>query len=216
MEQYYVYVLQNPKKRLGLDETNPYKIEYEPFYVGKGKGDRSEVHYSRVISNNESHNLKLLAEINHLRTLGVTPLVSRIYFNSDESKVYEKEMEVIKYFGLRYKDGYLVNVSTGKAGGWGGPRNPTFDRMESGSHNFLTKNPQLDTPKLNTLRRMLLEVEESSDLSDSKWLTRTGYSNLKSLKLGISRLVTRDNLPYAVIGNKVISTKVKWTKSHRQ
>jgi hypothetical protein len=201
-ETYYVYVLQNPKKPLRFS-TDKYGLKYEPFYVGKGSGDRSEVHYEGVISRNSSHNQKLTSEINKLRTYGVKPVVTKVFITKDEEKAYEKESEIISHYGIRYKDGLLVNAGTGKAGGWGGELNPTFHRMQIGTHNFQTSNPQVDTLKITKLKKMILEVEKSESLLKRKWRSRTGYSNLKSIKVGIHRIIQRDNLPYYVTGNTI-------------
>lgn len=198
--QYYVYVLQNPRKPLKYN-TDKYGLKYEPFYVGKGQGGRADIHYINSISYNSSHNSKLLDELTRLRTYGVKPVVTKVFFTRDESKAYDKEEELIDHYGLRYKDGLLVNSVKGKAGGWGGLLNPTYDRMEIGNHNFQTDNPQLDTPKIKKLKKMILEVDTSDNLKNSKWLTRTGYSNPKSLKIGINRIIQRDNLPYTIEGN---------------
>lgn len=203
---YYVYILQNPKKLNGTLKDK-YGIKYEPFYVGKGKNQRSDLHYKNVIAYNSSHNSKLLEEINSLRTYGSMPVVTKIFESTNEELVYKKEQEAISYYGLRYKDGLLVNSSSGKAGGWGGELNPTFDRMERGSHNFLQSNPQLDTPKINALKKMILEVEVEESLLKPKWITRTGYSTVKSLKIGISRIIKRDSLNYSIVGNTLRKIK---------
>jgi hypothetical protein len=202
-EEYYVYILQNPKKPLRFS-TDKYGLEYEPFYVGKGKGDRSEVHYNNLVSRNDSHNGRLWAELSKLRSYGVEPVVSKIYFTDDESEAYEKEGEVISHYGIRYKDGILVNTSLGKAGGWGGESNPTYDRMQAGTHNFQVGNPQINTPQIAKLKKMILEVSLEKDLKDDRWLRRAGYSNFKSLRIGIERIISRDNLNYYIEDYKLI------------
>jgi hypothetical protein len=207
-KKFYVYVLQNPKKPLRFN-SDSYKLKYEPFYVGKGSGSRAEVHYNNFLKKGESHNTKLLAEITKLKSYGVQPLISKIFESYDEEKVYEKEAELISHYGFRYKDGLLVNASTGKAGGWGGELNPTYDRMEFGTHNFQVKNPQLDTPKILKLKKMILEVDKEDMLNKPKWLSRTGYSNTKALKIGIKRVIERYNLPYKINRNTLKKNESK-------
>lgn len=200
-KKYYVYVLQNPRKPLKFSLSDKYGLKYEPFYVGKGSGSRAEIHYENFVNKRESHNTKLLAEITKLESYGVQPIVSKIFESYSEQDAYEKESEVINHYGFRYKDGLLVNASPGKAGGWGGELNPTYDRMEFGTHNFQKNNPQIDTPKILKLKKMILEVDKSEMLNKPKWLSRTGYSNLKALKIGIKRIIVRDNLPYEINRN---------------
>jgi hypothetical protein len=199
-DKFYIYVLQNPRKPLRFN-TDKYGLKFEPFYVGKGQGNRSDVHYENFMSYDTSHNSKLLAELTRLRSYGVKPVVSKIYFCKKEEDAYRKEREVIEHYGIRYKDGLLLNASSGKAGGWGGELNPTFDRMQRGDHNFLTANPQLESPKIKKLKKMILEVDDKSYLLDPKWLKRTGYSSIKSLKVGIQRIIDRDKLPYQIVGS---------------
>ena len=203
-KEYYVYVLQNPKKPL-KHKTDKYGLDHEPFYIGKGTGKRSEAHLDGVIKRDEAHNTRLWSEINLIRSYGKTPIVTKVFTSENESLVYAKEAELINHYGLRYKDGLLVNVSTGKAGGWGGASNPTFDRMDLGTHNFQVNNPQYDTPQVTRLKKMILEVSTSSQVSDSKWLKRTGYSTLKALKIGINRIISRDKLKYKLVGSTLTS-----------
>lgn len=200
-KDYYVYVLQNPKKPLRF-KTDKYGLEYEPFYVGKGKGDRSNVHLNSVVKRDTAHNSRLLAEILMIQSYGMDPIVTKVFLNLDEEKSYELESEVITHYGLRYKDGLLVNASFGKAGGWGGFQNPTHHRMKIGTHNFQTSNPQISTPKITKLRKMILEVDKEESITNPKWLKRTGYSDIRSLKIGISRVLSREpQLPYIISGN---------------
>jgi len=205
-QEYYVYVLQNPRKPLRFN-TDKYGLKYEPFYVGKGSGRRAEIHYENFISYNTSHNGRLLSELTMLKSWGVKPIVTKILVTYDEQTAYDKEAELISHYGIRYKDGLLVNSGSGKAGGWGGELNPTYNRMDFGTHNFQIANPQVDTPKIAKLKKMILEVETSESLTKSKWITRTGYSNIKALKIGIKRIIMRDNLKYSITGNMIHKLK---------
>lgn len=206
-KDYYVYVLQNPKKPLRF-KTDKYGLEYEPFYVGKGKGGRSDVHLSSVLKRDTAHNSRLWAEISMIQSYGMNPVVTKLYINLDEDKAYELESEVITHYGVRYKDGLLVNASFGKAGGWGGYLNPTYHRMKIGTHNFQTSNPQFETPKVKKLKKMILEIDTEASIKDPKWLKRTGYSDIRALKIGITRILSREpNLPYRLESNKIKRTK---------
>lgn len=199
--EYYVYVLQDSTKRLFTKDK--YGLEYKPFYVGKGKGNRAEIHNHNAFQNNFSHNLKLLNEIQKIKIKGGKVIVSKVYRNDEEDLVYKQESEMIHHYGLRHKDGILVNSGTGKAGGWGGSMNPTYDRMQLGTHNFLKNNPQVESPKVRKLTKMIKEVDTEVDINKLNWVTRSGYSDTRSLRLGIERIIRRNNLPYKLIGNNL-------------
>ena len=79
--EYYVYILVEPVNNL-------------PFYVGKGKGRRAEVHISK------SHNRKNNEYINTLSEVGLAPQIKYIR-NLDEKTSYEYEEFLISYFGRK-------------------------------------------------------------------------------------------------------------------
>lgn len=198
--EYYVYILQDSTKKLvGKDKNN---LLFTPFYVGKGVGNRSEVHLHNAIKNNFSHNHKLLKEILDIKKHGGKIIVTRLYTSKNELDVYKKEKDTILTYGLRHKGGILVNAGTGIAGGWGAEMNPTFARMTNGVHNFQVNNPQVNHPRFTNLKEMLSKVDPSGvDIQNEKWVETTGYASVKALKIGLLRLIHRDKLPYVLTGN---------------
>lgn len=46
--RFYVYALLDPRKP-GKYKYGEYEFDYEPFYVGKGSGDRCEHHLPRLM-----------------------------------------------------------------------------------------------------------------------------------------------------------------------
>jgi hypothetical protein len=143
----------------------------------------------------------LLSEILKIRSKGGEVIVTKVFFDEDEEIVYNKEKDIILYYGLKHKDGLLVNAGTGKAGGWGGNLNPTFDRMDLGTHNFLQNNPQVKSPKVRKLTKMIKEVDTEVDIIKNNWYRKAQYSNTKSLKIGIMRILLRDKLNYTLTNN---------------
>ena len=201
-QTYYVYILQDSTKK--LYQKDKYNLKFKPFYVGKGKGNRSQVHEYNAVTHNNSHNTSLLSEILKIRSKGGEVIVTKVFFDEDEELVYNKEKDVILYYGLKHKDGLLVNAGTGKAGGWGGNLNPTFDRMDIGTHNFLQNNPQVKSPKVRKLTKMIKEVDKEVDILKNNWYKKAQYSNNKSLRIGIMRILLRDKLPYTLIKNTLV------------
>lgn len=201
-KEYYIYILQDPNKKvMGPDK---YGLKNRPFYVGKGKGSRSRMHEYNVEKYGTSHNSSLLAKLMKLKSMGKSPIVTKVYFTDDEDIAYEKETEIINHYGLKYKDGLLLNAGSGKAGGWGGQRNPTFDRMQFGNHNFQTSNPQVSSPKVRKLTKMIKEVNGTTDIVKSQWVTKSGYVSIKALKTGINRIISRDKLSYKLDNNNLV------------
>ena len=92
--KYYVYILQNPRKPLKYN-TDKYGLKYEPFYVGKGTGNRAESHYQNSGSFGSLHNMKLLDELLKLKSYGKKPIISKVFTTFEEGKAYEKEEEII-------------------------------------------------------------------------------------------------------------------------
>lgn len=199
-KEYYVYVLQDSTKK--LPKRDKCNLSYKPFYVGKGFGNRSQVHTYNAEKHNYSHNYKLLNEIVDIKKRGGKVIVSLIFHSMDEDAVYEKEKSTILFYGLRHKGGILVNASSGKSGGWGAERNPTYERMNSGSHNFQTSNPQIINPKLILLSKMIRSVDKKGiNIETEGWVEKAEYANIKALRIGIIRVIIREGLPYKLSSN---------------
>lgn len=111
--EFYVYIY--------LDPTKPgnyiYKdliFQYEPFYVGIGKGGRYLSHIKE--SYNKNNNLKL-NKIRKILKLGLTPLIIKIYNNITREEVIKIEIDIITFFGKKIDNGILTNITDGGDGG---------------------------------------------------------------------------------------------------
>jgi hypothetical protein len=95
---YYVYQLIDP-------------INNQPFYVGKGKGDRARSH---LTPNKKTNNPRKDNKINEIRNLGYEPLVKYLFENLTSEDAYTKEEELIRTLGrVGYDDfGVLTNIKT--------------------------------------------------------------------------------------------------------
>lgn len=105
---YYVYLLIDPRVN-------------QPFYVGKGKGDRVKQHYYNWTVN-KRHNVHKLNIINKLKMQGFVPtyeLAATGFKTSKDAGEYEKHL--ISLWGREWydKDGILTNVAPGGEGGPG-------------------------------------------------------------------------------------------------
>lgn len=102
--EYYVYAL--------LDTRKPsQEFGFEPFYIGKGKNNRGEMHLS--INNFEiNSNPKKVNKINSIRKNGYEPKFVKIKEFLDENAAYDFEAELIKKYGRSGLDenGVLTNL----------------------------------------------------------------------------------------------------------
>ena len=59
---YYTYLLLDPRKQ-GKFQFGLLKLKFEPFYCGKGTGDRAWTHATKILAGKHSHNLHLAFKI---------------------------------------------------------------------------------------------------------------------------------------------------------
>ena len=104
--QFYTYLLKRPDGR--------------PFYVGKGncRGFRIEDHIKEVLSNKIINQYKA-GVIRKIWGEGKQIDYEIVLFNKDESKVFDKEKELIKFYGRKNKGGILTNLTDGGDGIYG-------------------------------------------------------------------------------------------------
>lgn len=121
-KKFYVYVLLDPRKpgkyEYGFGESRV-EFDYEPFYVGKGSGNRIyESCRVRSAGNSKSHKNNLLRK---LRNLGLRPVALKYVELSQEDVAYAVEAELVATIG-KYIDsrGPLTNNADGGVGGSSG------------------------------------------------------------------------------------------------
>lgn len=114
---FFVYVYLNPEK-VGSFQYDNLHFDYEPFYVGKGKGNRDTKRLERVRKNNKIREKSFL--INKLKSLhrkNLSPIHIRVYDKLTEEEAFTKEKFLIEIIGRRdLKLGPLVNLTNGGDG----------------------------------------------------------------------------------------------------
>jgi hypothetical protein len=92
MNHYYTYIYLDPSKP-GIWKTSFVSFLFEPFYVGKGQGDRLYFHLTDKRKNHKCH------KISKIIKNGLQPVVLKIHENQSEIKALENESILIKEIG---------------------------------------------------------------------------------------------------------------------
>lgn len=127
--KYYVYIYLDPRKP-GQYRYDDLLLEYEPFYVGKGSGNRYLVHLNRSINNSSwEHNSRKYSKIKSILGDGFEPIIVIYNWldNEDESLLLEKIL-VEKIGKIIDKRGPLTNVLDG------GVRSPSLSGELNGMY----------------------------------------------------------------------------------
>lgn len=113
--EYYVYVYLDTKKP-GRFIYGEYQFDYEPFYIGKGKGERYRKHLLTV-KNGKYSNLPKNHIIKKILDEEKEPIILKYFQNIDEKTSFMLEEDMIKNIGrFDKKSGPLRNLSDGGEG----------------------------------------------------------------------------------------------------
>lgn len=113
-DQFYVYAYLDPRKP-GTFTYADISFDYEPFYIGKGKGNRFTVHLVEKSSGNRHKYNK----IQSIRKIGAEPIVLKIKEDLTEEEAWDYEYSLIESIGRSvFKTGPLTNLKDGGAGGF--------------------------------------------------------------------------------------------------
>lgn len=116
MNDYYIYCYLNPLKP-GIFKYGDYTFDFEPFYIGKGKGDRINHHVQRCHLKNDRNLLKVHI-INKILHLNLDIIKIKLLSNLAEEDALIKEVYFVNLIGRRnLNKGSLANLTNGGDGG---------------------------------------------------------------------------------------------------
>lgn len=94
---FYVYIYYHPESA-------------QPFYVGKGSGNRFKKHLTETKDTTE--NYKKWAYIQGLRNKGLEPVIKKVFETAVEDEAYDEETRLIRLYGRQGIDieGILTNI----------------------------------------------------------------------------------------------------------
>lgn len=131
MNEYYVYALLDPRKH-GNFVYEKYVFEYEPFYIGKGKGKRFLCHFCKSsLSHKTRKNSKIKSILHNMR-----PITYILLENLSEEESYREEAKTINIIGrLDENSGPLTNNNFGGIGVMSGMKHTDEAKRKISLHN---------------------------------------------------------------------------------
>jgi hypothetical protein len=115
-KRFYVYVLRRP------DNHDPFYVWKScPFYVGKGSGNRKDIHHQEVTKylKNKSKITHKISTIIHLWGKGLDYEAEILFDNLTEKESFLLETQLIEKYGRKENGGCLTNYTNGGEGSSG-------------------------------------------------------------------------------------------------
>jgi hypothetical protein len=118
MREFYVYVYLNPLNP-GKYQYQDFCFEFEPFYVGKGRNERHQIHVNKVKRNNYGNHPKY-HKIKEIIDFGMEPIIIKVAQDLLEDDSFLLEKKLIKSIGRKdLSQGPLTNLTDGGEGNSG-------------------------------------------------------------------------------------------------
>jgi len=128
----YIYVYLDSRKK-GSYSYGEYHFEYEPFYVGKGIGDRYLSHLKIANGSRKGKNNLIVTKIKSILNDGFEPIIIKIIEDLTKDNYDNYEKSIIKEIGKSCDNlGPLLNIMDGGDGGitWVGEHHNKGKKLE--------------------------------------------------------------------------------------
>jgi len=112
MFNYYVYVYLDPRKKCS-NNLDGFQLQFEPFYVGKGKGRRYNLHLLAAKNGKDCKNKYKYRKIRSILKAGLEPIIIKIKEDLLEQDAFNKEIEFINILSKQFN---LTNLTKGGDG----------------------------------------------------------------------------------------------------
>lgn len=181
--KYYVYVLLDPRRE-GVFKYGKWKFDHEPFYVGKGTGDRAVCHFRAFRNKNATHIKYNALKNSRIESIfnetGKEPIICYKRTGLTEAEAYEIEVKLIATMKRMRYGGPLLNLSTGGAVATDVERKPlskkTKKKMSEGIKKTFAEQP--DIHKSVTEKRIVTQRKErETPEGKAKWQANLAAMN---------------------------------------
>lgn len=176
--QFYIYVYLDPRKP-GNFKYGEFSFDYEPFYIGKGKGNRINYHQSKLSLQIDKNKLKV-NKIKKIIKEGLDVKIIKYKENILEKTALNLEIKMIKTIGrIDLKTGTLTNLTNGGDGQSG--RIVTKESRKKSAE--IAKNRFPNGPMYN--KKHKIETKELlSKINVGKHMSEKSKEKLRQINLG--------------------------------
>lgn len=117
LKNFYVYIYLDPRKP-GSYDYGKLHFDYEPIYIGMGRGNRIEAHIKTCYTPNKKiHNTHFIGKLKHIIKDHKNPIYYKLYTNLSEKSAKRREIFLIKLIGRHDLGlGFLTNLTDGGEG----------------------------------------------------------------------------------------------------
>jgi len=161
---FYVYAYLDPRKP-GNYSYGDLDFNYEPFYIGKGKGDRMKHH----LRENKKYNPHKNRVISNIIRNGMDPIILILDDNLSENDALSIEISTISKIGRKnLKKGPLTNLTNGGEGSSGHIQSEITKSKRSNSLKNNQKCIETMTSKEFSEKISILQIERYKNLEERK------------------------------------------------